>query len=621
MYSTLTQQGIALFLLLVWGLAAIGLGRLALRITGLSFASRSEEVFLASGIGLAAMAHAVFVLGCAQALSAAPILALMAVLGMMAIAGYFQRLPASLSRAASRSPWDHPATLLLGILLLAGLPLVLAPETGKDALIYHLAVPRLYLSHHGFYAIPGNVFAGYPLLAEMHYLLALFMKNEILAKGMHYALLGGTLLGIGLFSRHILREIAFPALGMLIFASIPSVFAVSHTAYNDLFVAFFTLAALYTFCRWSDSRSRGWLVLCALFCGSAMACKYTALLFAPLGILGILWCHARRRATTRNAFGDMGLYALVAFLTAAPFYLKSWLLMGNPFYPFFWGLFGGRGWDADQARLYDLFVRNLGMGRSMVDYLLLPWNVSLRARMDSPLFDGVLGPMFILTLPFLAGIRRWPAQLRILAVFCVAAFFFWASSAQQIRYLIPLFAPLAVVVALVLTRYRRSKALFPLLILIVSGSLLFNGYHISSEFLTVRPLPVAVGLESREAFLSRRIPVYPMYRLINRELPPDSRVFLIYMKNYTYLCEHACYADAMFESYTLQKRLHQTASPEGLRNSLKAEGFTHLLYDERYLLGEPSPLSPEEKLLFAAFRERTLVLIRQNGPYRLDALK
>jgi hypothetical protein len=620
MDSTLIHQVATLFLLAIWWLIATGVGRLGLRLTGLGFVSGGEELFLASGIGLVVIAYAVFIFGCTQALYPFPILLLLTALGAMAMAGYFQILPRQTSTDTSRSKWDRPAQYLLGGLLLACLPLVLTPEIGKDALIYHLAVPKLYLGRHGFYAIPGNAFAGYPLLAEMHYLLALFAQNDILAKAMHFSLLGGTLLGIGLFSRHLLRENAFPALSMLIFVSIPSIFAVSHTAYNDLFVAFFTLAGLYAFCRWSDGKARGWLILCALFSGGAMACKYTALLLPPLGLLGILWRHSGLKSPPRDALRDLGLYSAIALITAGPFYLKSWILMGNPFYPFFWELFGGRGWDADQARLYDLFIRNLGMGRTLVDYLLLPWNLSFLAQMDSPRFDGVLGPVFLLTLPFLAGLRRWPPPLKVLAVFCVATFFFWASAAQQIRYLIPLFAPLAIVAGLILAGYRRSRPLFALLILIVSGSIVLNGYTIARDLQAVRPLPVAVGLESREDFLARRIPVYPMYRALNRELPPGSRILLVYMKNYTYLCERACYADAMFESHMLQQTLRSAASPEAVRDHLKAAGFTHLLYDERYLLGEPSPLSPGEKSLFAAFRDRALIPIKHSGPYRLEGL-
>jgi hypothetical protein len=260
------------------------------------------------------------------------------------------------------------------------------------------------------------------------------------------------------------------------------------------------------------------------------------------------------------------------------------------------------------------------MGRNLLDYLLLPWNLSLRAKMDSPEFDGILGPIFLLTLPFLVALRRWETPLRMILTYALLTFFFWASSAQQIRYLIPIFPLLALVVGAILTRYRSQKKIFGLLICIAAGSLAFNGYHIARGFIKISPLRVAVGLESRDHFLSRMLPPYTMYRFVNQTLPPDARIFLIYMKNYTFLCDRDCYADAMFEAHTLQKILREEASPDLIRNRLKADGFTHILYDERYLFGEPSPLSAKEKQLLIKFQNRHLRNVRQEGSYRLYCL-
>ncbi len=74
------------------------------------------------------------------------------------------------------------------------------------------------------------------------------------------------------------------------------------------------------------------------------------------------------------------------------------------------------------------------------------------------------------------------------------------------------------------------------------------------------------------------------------------------------------------EAHTLQKILREEASPDRVRNRLKAAGFTHILYDERYLLGEPSPLSAEEKQLLLAFQDGHLRNVRQQGFYRLCRL-
>ena len=611
---------VTILLLIGWWLIVTGVGRLILRRTAIPFSARGEAIFLSFGIGLVIVGYSFFILGAAQSLHPGPLIGALGILALLALAGW--RSPPSVLPAPPplRSRGDIPAAWLLAVLLFTGFLLVLTPETGKDALIYHLAVPKLYLKHQGFHFIPGNVFAGYPLLGEMHYLPALFFENDALAKAIHFTLLCATLLGIGVFARFLLHDHAFPALSMLLFASIPSVFAVSHTAYNDLFVAYFTLAALYAFLRWSADEERQWLVFSALFTGAALACKYTALLLPLLGALGILWASSRRKAKPAAALRHLLLYGAVAFLTGAPFYLHNWFVTGNPFYPFLYEIFGGRGWSPDQARLYGLFIRSLGMGREAIDYLLLPWNLAFRAGFDSPRFDGILGPVFILTLPFLALKRRWEWPIRVILIYLLFAFLFWAFSAQQMRYLIPLFPPMAIVAGAVITRFRAKKSLFALLVGMIVVSLAFNGYHIAREFARIAPLRLVAGLESREAFLTRLLPVYPMYRFVNRELPPQSRVFLIYMKNYTFLCDRACYADAMFETHTLQQLLRKAASPAGVRDLLKSEGFTHLLYDEFYVLGDSSSLSLGEKTLFISFRERHSGLLLKKGSYRLDRI-
>ena len=623
MQAMLLQQGVTILYLTGWCLMTIGIGRLCLSIMAIRFASRSEGLFLSAGTGLVITGYTVFLLGVMKSLYPFSIGILLTSLALCSAAGWLRPIrttPSAPSAPTGDLVRELSAVLLLGIILIASFVLTLTPEIGKDALIYHLAVPKLYLLHHGFYFIPGNAFAGYPLLSEMHYLLALFLQNDILAKAMNFVILCGILIGMNLFARHVLQNQRFSSLSMVIFASIPSVFAVSHAAYNDLFVTFFTLAAIYSFFRWSEERLTAWLILCGLFSGSAAACKYTALLLTPIGCLGILWLAKRSGNGARETFRHLALYAATALIAGSPFYLKNWIVTGNPFYPFFYGIFGGKGWDPDQARLYDLLIQNLGMGRNLLDYLLLPWNLSLRAKMDGIEFDGILGPIFLLTLPFLAALRHWETPLRMMLIYVLLTFCFWASSAQQIRYLIPLFPLLAIVVGAILTGYRNRKVIFGLLLCIVAGSLAFNGYHIAREFIKINPLPVAVGLESRDRFLSRTLPTYPMYRFVNESLPPDARVFLIYMKNFTFLCDRDCYADAMFETHTIQKILREEASPDRVRNRLKADGFTHILYNDLYLLGEPSPLSAEEKQLFLAFQNSHLHSIRQQGFYRLYRL-
>ncbi len=620
MGNTLIQHGMTVLLLCGWIGITAGAGRFFLSKTGLRPSSLGEALFLSAGIGIPVVGYAIFLLGVANALHPSSLYLTLFSLSLLSAVGCSRPLGILPAPASGKRGTERTASAALGILLLCGFMMALTPEIGKDALIYHLAVPKRYLLQNGFHFIPGNVFSTYPLLGEMHYLIALFLHNDLLAKAMNFSMLAGILFGMCLFIRIFMRGQSYPVLSMLIFLSIPSVFAASHMAYNDLFVAFFTLAAVYAFLHWSEDQNGTWLLLCGLFSGSAAACKYTALLLTPIGCLGILVVASRIDMTEGRAIRLLFRYIATAFVCGSPFYIRNTITTGNPFHPFLYGIFGGRGWDMDQARLYDIFIQNLGMGRDWPDYLLLPWNLSFHAKMDSPEFDGILGPIFLLTLPILLFHRRWQKPVRVILAFSLLTFLFWAFSAQQIRYLIPLFPLLAIVTGATLSHLRDRKYGFALMAFIVTGCLIFNGYHISRQFLKVQPLRVAVGVESRDNFLNRTLSPYRMYRFANDHLHSDARVFLIFMKNYTYLCNHSCYSDSMFEAHTLQKILSEESSASGVRTLLKDMGFTHLMYDAIFLLGDPSPLSQEQKILFESFQRQYLRPVHHDGPYRLDLI-
>jgi len=376
------------------------------------------------------------------------------------------------------------------------------------------------------------------------------------------------------------------------------------------------MGAFIAFITWRERQEQGWLLLCAFFTGMALASKYTTLLIPILGVLGVLMEH-RDGEKGGAVFRDLALYIMVTALLGAPFYIKNWIMTGNPFYPFLYGMFGGKGWDPEQARLYDGMVMFMGMGRSAVDYLLLPWNLSFHARMDSIIFDGVIGPVFLLVIPFLAGVRGKGPSLKITMAYCTLLFLFWASASQQIRYLFPIFPFLALMVGAVLTRYRNNRGMAALLAVTVGGSLLLNATDIGRDFIRISPLGFVAGREDRDAYLSRSLSPYRMYRFVSTSLPPDAKVYLIYMKNWTFLCDRECFADAMFEHYTLQKMLSASATPDEVHRRLKEMGFTHLMFDVQYVTGEKSMLSPEQKGLFSAFQQKYLTLVKNDRSYYL----
>jgi len=613
MPSALLQHTLNLLFLTGISLIAIGLGRLILCRPGIKFISIGEYVVFSLGLGFGILSYSAFVLGALQLLYPAVVYLLVGLYAFLVLAGRLGlRCPLAIESKSSfnaqLSFWDRCIGNILIACLFLGFFLVLTPAIGKDALSYHLAVPKLFLKHHGIYFIPGNIFAQYPLNSEMLFTVALVLRGDVLAKGINFVTALCILLGMWQFARHHLSEIAFVPFALLVFYTIPSVFVSSHMAYSDLTVSFYAFLAVYSFVNWFRRREDQWLILCGVLSGLAISTKYTALLLPFLGCLGILWACRHHRLSNQHVLRLLLVYVTCAVVVGSPFYIKNWIMTGNPFYPFLYAIFDGKGWDPEQARLYDLFHRSLGMGRGFWDYLLLPWNVSVNARMHSPQFDGILGPVFILILPFALGMRKIAIGVKIAMVYCLFTFLFWASSVQQIRYLIPVFPFLALMIAHVLSYYHRRRAVFGVLLVLIAGSLGFSGYHIVRDFLKIRPVGVITGLEDRDAFLNRMIPSYAMFQYVNMQLPEDSKIFLIYMQNLGYLCDRPYYSDSMFESYTIQKILGQSPTPEDVCAYLKEGGFTHILYDINYVSGEMSTFSEQEKDLFFTFQEKCLVL-------------
>jgi hypothetical protein len=243
--------------------------------------------------------------------------------------------------------------------------------------------------------------------------------------------------------------------------------------------------------------------------------------------------------------------------------------------------------------------------------------MSVHAEMNSTRFDGITGPLFLIMLPFLAAVRKPGPHLKAIMVYCAANFLFWAVSSQDIRYLSPVLPFLALLSGVILTRYRRNTGITVLLGIGVAGCLTFNAAHIARDFRKISPGGVLTGREDRDAFLQRNLPVYDMYRFINTNLPDNARVFLVFMRNYTFLCDRSCYADTMFEDYTLKQILSTSVSPDAVYERLKGMGFTHLMYDARFVTDEKSTLSPEQLELFTAFREKYLIVQKNERTWYL----
>ena len=87
---------------------------------------------------------------------------------------------------------------------------------------------------------------------------------------------------------------------------------------------------------------------------------------------------------------------------------KELFFTGNPVAPFFMNSFGGENsinWDVVRSQMQFQYYSSLGMGRSFLDFLMLPINLTFFSEAHSLKFDGRIGILYLLLIPALLGLE------------------------------------------------------------------------------------------------------------------------------------------------------------------------------------------------------------------------
>jgi len=514
---------------------------------------------------------------------------------------------------ARTAGWGALSLVVTGQIL--ALVAALAPPTAKDTLLYHYALPKAWIAAGRAIEIPYNIAGYYPLGVEMHAVWAMLLGAPLGAR-VAEAAAGATLflfapllvMTVYGWARERGADRAWAATAALVIAWIPSAYEVAASAYVDLALAGYTALAVRAFGRWWVSGQPGQLAWVAAGIGGALSIKLSAaFLLLPLALLGLLHAlgagsqdrEAARPTTALTAAGVLGALALGVTL-AAPWYVRNWIRTGSPLFPFYLEIWPAQapGWDLERSRLYETLFSLYGDVRGPLDYLWSPIRLAVAAQPDQPAFyDGVLGIVFVLALPLLAWAlwrRRLDVELRLAVLISAGLFVFWLFSSQQLRYLLPAAAGLAVAIAVAGSGLDRGLSR-PLCGLVVAGAALGLPV-VLAWFLALDPARVVLGGEPRDAFLARRLDYYPYYQTVNRDLPPTATVWLIDMRRDTYHLDRPAFSDFIFEDYTLTRYVRTATSVDEIRARVRADGITHLLVRHDILLDyERSPIVDERR--------------------------
>jgi hypothetical protein len=314
--------------------------------------------------------------------------------------------------------------------------------------------------------------------------------------------------------------------GATIFATMPLVLAELGIALVDLFPTFFSVAAVLCVLLWQREDRRDWLLGAGALAAFGFAAKMTmglmiVALAAAIFLVGREPQHWRDRFLALVAFGVGGAVVV-------PWLVRSYAIRGD--LEGMTILFE----HATGSATSDLI--SFGMGRSPLDLVRIPWNLTFYGEQFHQEGTGDIGILLLLLLPLVLFAPRTRA-VAFLAVTAGISFVGWAITAQLTRYLLPtlgLAAALAGIgaasaVAASIGPWQSSR-LPRLLTVAVPASVIIGLVVVPLLLSSERTLGLLVdadvitGSETAAEFVAEEKPAAMALTAASALLPPDTKV-------------------------------------------------------------------------------------------------
>ena len=431
-----------------------------------------------------------------------------------------------------------------------------------DELLYHLALPERFLLRHAVSSIPFNVYSNYPLNVEMLYVWGLLFPGIAVCRMINFALGSLSALVIYLIARkHFSREAGL--MSVHLFLSMIGVGILFASAFNDFGLTFFCLMSLFTLMNWQEKQGRIWLVLTGVFCGFALGTKYTAVVNLGIIMLLVLMIGLMKKEKMKTQIIDLLLVLTFAFLTFSPWLIKNLWFTGNPVYPFFYEVFGGKGWNAFNAWRYGHFHGLAGPPAQGINkYLAMPSFLIFDFKKDIP-----LGFFWLIALPFLFFIKRSDKKSWLLMMYFIPYSILWGLGIMLIRLLFPAMAVFSILGGRLIAETTGKKRFFWAIFALLAVGVMFNAYMVMDY-----TRGVSSGSGFREGLDLRAIA-----GVANLFVPPGEKILFV-GEFRTFGFKRDVLAPTMFDTNVAEDWLERSENFRDFSARLRREKIDYILF-------------------------------------------
>ena len=289
---------------------------------------------LSLGLGSVALGMTFFLLAALGLLSSWSLSLVTAALCVLSVYGHlrYYKHDSFLQVIQSEIPQQHILAIPLIITLILGLVAASAPVIFFDALVYHIALPKLHLIQGSLSSTPFNSYEGVPMLSQFFMAVAMSWAAESAFQLAHFGFAIAICLTIlGIFPK---EKRSYGYLASLAILTIPIAFITLGAAGTDLPLSFYILLGIITIGKAVDERpenSEYWFLIAGFLIGAAMATKYTVwavAVFLPIIIALVAKEHGLKQISKLLFYFYIGV-----FIVVFPWIVKNTYFYGQPLFP------------------------------------------------------------------------------------------------------------------------------------------------------------------------------------------------------------------------------------------------------------------------------------------------
>lgn len=570
------------------GLFAIALSTLAL---GHAFLSRLRlvcgqvelDLALAGGLGLGILSYTTFLLAVLHLLYLPAWLLLIAFLVAAALLTSRNQLTvwSNVRWRASlfgQGVFSWGLLSILAVHVLLNLLAALAPATGVDSLLYHLAVPAIYLQKGGMVQLPSIYPSNWPLTVQMIFLYGLWLRGDAVAQLLNSWAAALTAFGLYGLVRCWSKDWT-ALLAVVFYLSISDVIYQSSVAFTDITAALFLLLSFAGLVTWLEQRQSRWVILAGVLAGwfAASRISNAGLVIALAFCLALFVLYRERVERWKVGVCAVFIFSTSAFLIALPWYLRSWAYTGNPVYPYLYNLFGGRNFSAEAAAYHTQISLYKTLGpRSLMGFLEMPWVLTIDPKQYR---SGTLGPIVLACLPLVVKYwRNLPPWKGLAIAFVMVSIPIWYLTYTRLRSLLPVVIVLIILLVMAIDSLladRKALSALRLSVILSLGLWLLVG--LGSNWRTHGDAILAVvGTKDLDSYADAELRStgfdwYRDYQYLNQVLPEDANVLIWDERGYYLKCDYT-WAGGLTRGMATPEQL---SDPSKLLALLRSLGITH----------------------------------------------